>query len=258
MNSVRFGLLCSILHFTMGDTGGSHHVHDHGHQGNHESLASQPTYNSQTSGKCAPSYDVVHLGSALQSLDYEMHSTLAQLPAAIKAARSAIESGNTDVNRDQFLVGLFCLIGALSGSLGILHNKNPLTLSTADQIYLASMNAWGYGYWGPYLLELNEADPGCGVKDFNRVVYEYNFVTSLQQVYGSDPSSGGYQSSNADDKPELRRYYIGEFSRKLKLALHCITSKGESVEEARQVVSLIDKFTSLSNERLDATIKLIH
>ena len=56
-------------------------------------------------------------------------------------------------------------------------------------------------------------------------MYEYNFITSLDHVYGSDLSSGGYAGDNSDDRPELRKYYVGEFTRKMKLALHCITSQ---------------------------------
>ena len=33
-----------------------------------------------------------------------------------------------------------------------------------------------YGYYGPFLLELSEIDPGCGVEDFNKVVYELRII----------------------------------------------------------------------------------
>ena len=65
-----------------------------------------------------------------------------------------------------------------------------------------------YGYYGPFLLELSEIDPGCGVEDFNKVVYEYNFVTSLHQVYGSNPATSGLTSNNPDDRPEVMTLYF--------------------------------------------------
>jgi len=195
------------------------------------------------------------LKSTIEDIDYQLHHTLASLPAAIQKARLAVQSGTADTNRDVLLVGIACFVGALSGSLGILYNKNPAELSTSDQLSLLAMNSWGYGYWGPYLLELSETDPGCGVEDFNKVVYEYSYITSLDQVYGSDPAAFAY--TNADDRPELRKYYMGEFGRKLKLKLHCITSKGGSVEEAGKVVSLIDKYVNLGYSRLDLTQQLI-
>jgi len=267
MNKVAYIVFSlTFVHLGQTDSGGGHH-HAHGHAASHDASASHhpaPSSSSAyirqsaSSGKCVASYDVGHLVTSLQDLDYQMHATLAAMPHAIEAGRSAVQSGTLDTNRDQLLVGLFCLIGAVSGTLGIVYNKDPLALSPSDQISLFAMNAWGYGYWGPYLLELSDSDPGCGVEDFNKVVYEYSFVTSLEQVYGSDPGSTGFYSSNPDDRPEVRRYYLGEFSRKLKLALHCITSQASGVEEARKVVSLIDKFTKLANQRLDITQQLMN
>jgi len=242
-----------LVHAVSADTGGHHHHTPH-HQPQQQAhhVAAQ-SYSS--SDKCSPHYNVGHLKSSIADIDYQLHHTLASLPAAIQKARSAVQSGTVDTNRDVLIVGIACFIGALSGSLGILYGKNPLELTNADQISLLAMNSWGYGYWGPYLLELSETDPGCGVEDFNKVVYEYSYVTNLKEVYGTDPSA--YAITNSDDRPELRKYYLGEFGRKLKLALHCITSQGSSVAEAGSVVNLIDKYVNLGYTRLDLTNQLI-
>jgi len=239
-------LVLLFAHAVLGDTGGPH-VHHHHHQ-----ALSNSVYSPRS--QCGPSYSVGELKTGMQDLDYQLHQLLVSLPPAIQTAKAAIQSGNVDTNRDQIIVGIACFIGALSGSLGILYNKDPLTLTTADQISLIAMNSWGYGYWGPYLLELDETDPGCGVEDFNRVLYEYSFITSLQQVYGEDP---GAVAQLPDNRPELRSYYLSEFGRKLKLALHCITSKADSVEEAAYVVSLIDKYVTLGTSRLQLTKRLM-
>ena len=50
-------------------------------------------------------------------------------------------------------------------------------------------------------------------------------TTLKLKVYGPSVSAGGYASVRADDRPELRKYYVGEFTRKMKLSLHCITSQ---------------------------------
>ena len=77
-------------------------------------------------------------------------------------------------------------------------------------------------------------------------------MTALHQTYGTNLQEAGYTSGTADDRPEvlvllfsglkfciyfiwllltnldclqLRAYYLGEFGRKLKLELHCITSQ---------------------------------
>ena len=57
------------------------------------------------------------------------------------------------------------------------------------------------------------------------MLQDYSFVTSLYTTYTSDLDQGAYTSDHPDDRPELRAYYMSEFGRKAKLALHCITSK---------------------------------
>lgn len=244
-------LLLLLVHTALSDSGGSHPVHHP--QAESISASSYPA--SSSSGKCGRSSasDVGKIQRLIKDLDYQLHVILASIPPAIQEARTAISAGTYDSNRDKFLTGIACFIGALSGTMGILYNKDPTTLSTGDKIYITAMNTWGYGYWGPYLLELDELEPGCGVEEFDKVVNEYSFITSLRQVYGS---SYGAASSNPDDRPELRSYYVAEFGRKLKLALHCISSKAGGVEEAGTVVSLIDKYVSLGQERLELTQKL--
>jgi len=51
----------------------------------------------------------------------------------------------------------------------------------------------------------------------------------------------------------LRAYYLGEFGRKAKHALHCITSKAGGDSSASKVVSLIDKYVGMGLERLKLT-----
>ena len=117
-----------------------------------------------------------------------------------------------DTNRDKLITGLACLIAAISGKLGVLYNKDPLALPVGDQLSFLAQASWGYGYWAPFLFDLNDADPGCGVEDFNKVLAEYSFITALHQTYGTDISQGGYASGQADDRPEVKvqstRFYL--------------------------------------------------
>jgi len=229
--------------------GGSHH-HGHGHH--HEP---SPSYVRQS--VCTPAPSPATTLATIAHLDYQMHATLKALPAAIEEAKSAVEQGTLDTNRDKLITGLCCLIAAISGKLGVLEGNNLATLTTGQQLALLAQGSWGYGYWGPFLLDLDETDPGCGLQDFNKVVYEYSFITSLHQTYGQDHYSGGYTSGSPDDRPELRAYYLGEFGRKLKLELHCITSQAASSSEASQVVTLIEKYVRLGQERLELTKTLM-
>jgi len=89
------------------------------------------------------------------------------------------------------------------------------------------------------------------------VLYDYSFVTALHQTYGTNLQEAGYTSGTADDRPELRAYYLGEFGRKLKLELHCITSQAGSDSSASRVVALIDKYVRTGQERLEITSQLM-
>ena len=96
-----------------------------------------------------------------------------------------------------------CLLGAISGGLGVTHNTF-LTATPATTLGFFAQHTWGYGYWGPYLLDLQDTDPGCGIEDFNRVVADYGFVTNIFSTYGHDVTAAGYTSGNSDDRPEVR------------------------------------------------------
>jgi len=248
-----------------GSSHSAHHAITHPAASSHNSSYRVETYTPTkvttylpSSGGCgARHYDPSTVKQNIDELDYQMRSVLSSLPQAIEDGSAVIESNTLATNRDVLIVGLCCLVAAVSGTLGILNGVTGNSLTAAQSIYLASMNSWGYGYWGPYLLELDDVDPGCGVTDFKKLVYEYNFITSLDDVYGPDLGSGGYAGVSSDDRPELRKYYVGEFTRKMKLALHCITSQSGSVAEARTVTSLIDKYHNLANRRLDLTSNIM-
>jgi len=202
---------------------------------------------------CTPHHDTSLLLSTIADLDYLMHAILKQLPAAVVEARDAVETSNAETNRDKLITGLACLLGAVSGGFGVLYDKDPLALSISDQLAFAAQHSWGYGYWAPFLLDLEDSDPGCGLEDLNRVLYDYSFVTSLHQTYGSTLGAAGYASGAADDRPEIRAYYLAEFGRKLKLELHCITS----TSDGGKVNALIDKYVRTGQERLELTAKLM-
>jgi len=234
----------------------------HGQANNAESrdglalFTKRDTYSSSTS-HCTPTHDTSSLLDWVAELDYLMHSTLKQLPDAVAAARASISESNAATNRDKLIVGLACFLAAMAGGLGVLFGKDPLNLALEDQISFAAQHSWGYGYWGPFLLDLDDNDPGCGLEELNKVLYDYSFVTALHQTYGSNLEEAGYTSGNADDRPELRAYYLAEFGRKLKLELHCITSQAGSDSNASRVVALIDKYVRTGQERLEITSQLM-
>jgi len=178
--------------------------------------------------------------SQVADIDYQMYQTLQSMPLAIQEARADIIQGTSDTNRDKAITGVACLLGAVSGGLDVTDGVSSPTVGVV--LGWLAQHTWGYGYWGPFLLDFEELDPGCGVEDFNSVLADYSFVTSLYSTYGSQLDSGAYTSGHPDDRPELRAYYMSEFGRKAKLALHCITSKAGDESSAAKVVTLIDKY----------------
>ena len=41
------------------------------------------------------------------------------------------------------------------------------------------------------------------MEDFNKVLGDYSFVTSLYTTYGKDLQAGAYSSHHPDDRPEV-------------------------------------------------------
>jgi len=193
----------------------------------------------------------------MADIDYQMYSLLNQIPAAIKDARASLSVATQETNRDKAITGVACFLGAISGGLGVTFGTDISNPQPATVLGWLAQHSWGYGYWAPFLLDLEETEPGCGVEEFNRVVAEYSYVTDIYSTYGQDVTAGAYTSGNPDDRPELREYYLNEFGRKLKLELHCITSQAGSSDEAAAVVALIDKYVVLGRERLQLTAQFM-
>jgi len=193
----------------------------------------------------------------MADIDYQMYSLLNQIPAAIKDARASVSESTQETNRDKAITGVACLLGAISGGLGVTFGTDISSPQPSTVIGWLAQHSWGYGYWAPFLLDLQDTDPGCGQEEFNRTVAEYSFVTDLYSTYGQDVTGAAYTSGNPNDRPELREYYLNEFSRKLKLELHCLTSQAGSSTEAAALVGLIDKYRSLGVERLQLTAQFM-
>jgi len=193
----------------------------------------------------------------MADIDYQMYSLLNQIPAAIKDARASLSVTTQETNRDKGITGVACLLGAISGGLGVTFGTDISSPQPATVLGWLAQHSWGYGYWGPFLLDLQDTDPGCGLEEFNRVVAEYSFVTDIYATYGQDVTAGAYTSGNPDDRPELREYYLNEFGRKLKLELHCLTSQAGNSAEAAALVGLIEKYVVLGRERLQLTAQFM-
>jgi len=226
--------------FICDSTGGHGHHHDH-----HGKTSSNHIHDKK--GKSL---------SNIADIDYQMYHVLQSIPLAIQEARESLSQSTRETNVDKTIVGLACLAGAVSGGLDVTSSATSGP-TLGSSLGFAAQHAWGYGYWAPFLLDLQDLDPGCGVENFNEVLSQYSFVTSLYSVYDSNVGQGAYSSGHPDDRPELRAYYMGEFGRKAKLALHCIISQAGSDSSAAKVGTLIDKYVSMGLERLSMTSSLM-
>ena len=98
---------------------------------------------------------------------------------------------------------LSLLISLLSLQSGATHSIVSLARPGCKQYFSMIILPRGYGYWAPYLLDLQETDPGCGLEEFNRVVDEYSYVTDIYSTYGQDVTAAAYTSGHPDDRPEV-------------------------------------------------------
>ena len=66
------------------------------------------------------------------------------------------------------------LFGIASVSGG---NPNFGQLGQGEQIQVTAQALYGYGYWGPFLLEFEEARLDCGSYNLDPILSEYGFLT---------------------------------------------------------------------------------
>ena len=134
--------------------------------------------------------------------------------------RASVSESTQETNRDKAITGVACLLGAISGGLGVTFGTDISSPQPSTVIGWLAQHSWfveyldikyfskwssprGYGYWAPFLLDLQDTDPGCGQEEFNRTVAEYSFVTDLYSTYGQDVTGAAYTSGNPNDRPEV-------------------------------------------------------
>ena len=63
---------------------------------------------------------------------------------------------------------------------------------------------YGYGYWGPFFLELQKSTVDCGVSDLDLALEDNFFVTSFEL----DPALGNYITSKLNGKIKVTIYRL--------------------------------------------------
>lgn len=204
------------------------------------------------------SYDAL---GAVHSVDNRMSTTLTQIRNLIPETVASVEADIVSSNRDKIILGLANLFGMIFGVRSAIGDSQRTDgginqLGFGDQLQVAAQVLYGYGYWGPFLLELEEARLSCGVYDFDSVLAEYGFLTEMASTYGYlNEYSGGNPRNQLTDitEPHVLIYYVTELNHAIKRALYCITSKAGDNQVAKELVALIDLYTSLAEERLSMT-----
>ena len=82
-------------------------------------------------------------------------------------------------------------------------------LADGAKIQVFAQILYGYGYWGPFVLEFEESKVDCGLPNLETTLTEYGYVTDHQY---SSLSSG------------VATYYVSELNSKLKENLYCLVS----------------------------------
>jgi len=189
--------------------------------------------------------------TAAQSLDDRIGLVLSKVRSSIPGTVDGVESDIASSNRNKVLIGCACFLGKIFGIRksvdGPLDGPTLTTLSTSEKLNIAAQTLYGYGYWAPFLLTLEEASVDCGLGDFDSVLTEYGFLMDFENNYGYLDDQ-----NNAID-PAVLSYYISEFNHAMKRILYCLVSKKGSNLDARGLNSLIDLLTSLLSQRLELT-----
>ncbi|CAB4064413.1 unnamed protein product [Lepeophtheirus salmonis] len=197
-------------------------------------------------------YNAQSLHSAASSIDERMQGILGQIRSTIPSSISSIESDIAVLNIRKAFIGTMNLFGALFGIRGAIgDNLSPdftlKQLSFGDQLNALSQAMYGFGYVGPFYLELEEARLDCGLSDFDNALREYAYVTDFSTTYGHS------YTGSSDTDPHLLTYYVIKMKHALKRSIYCITSRKGSNQEAVITNSLIDLYAKLATERLSLT-----
>ncbi len=107
---------------------------------------------------------------AAHEVDSRLDTVLSQLRYSLPRARASVEEDIASTNRDRAIIGLANLFGSLFGVASATHGDVELgSLKDSEKVQVVAEFLYGYGYWGPFLLQFEDARLDCG---------EYELVSS--------------------------------------------------------------------------------
>lgn len=121
-----------------------------------------------------------------------------------------------------------------------------------EKIAIFSQLLWGYGYTTPALGQIRDPNPGCGLKEVQRLKRKYSEFRDFTFTYGTAHQIyTGERHLTLNTLPVFAKYRMKRFVRELKSELFCLLN-GPSTT----LSFYIDSWLQLSLRRMDITAKL--
>jgi len=185
--------------------------------------------------------ELLRIWDNMSALVYEVHRDV----TASRATRSRIFLFIGLLNLLASICGVlmsvfgadFANIPAVPGFIIDVNGRFSNDLLIGEGLFaLAEAFGWGYAYHMTYFLFVEEADPGCGLQDFDHVYSRYHQLRYFKSLM-----------YNGEVKPATAKYFVAEWKRELWVALHCLLS----TKEGTRLGDTIDMFVTLAHYRLD-------
>ncbi|TRY75004.1 hypothetical protein TCAL_04943 [Tigriopus californicus] len=194
---------------------------------------------------------------AANGIDVRIAKVLEALELKILVAIDSIEKDITIANRDRVILGLSNFLGMVFGVFnGASGNPNLGELTLAEQIQVTAQLMYGYGYWGPFLLEFEPARLDCDRSDLEEALSEFAFLTDMAHNFGYLNDYAGTRPKEQlpdTSDPVVLQYYTVELNHAIKRNLYCIIKRAGSNQDALEVTTFVDLYTMLITERLTMT-----
>ena len=170
----------------------------------------------------------------IKEFEMKMADTMENIRILIREARDSVREDIIQKNTNNFIFGMANFLGMLFGIAGgVEGNPNSTEWSISERIQVAAQTLYGYGYAGPFLMELEDKTLECGDEEgLNRVLDKYSYMQNLSETFsyldGYDAKvSGDPRKQLADPSltPIVMQYYAVELNHAMQEALFCIIRK---------------------------------
>jgi len=226
---------------------------------------------------------IEELSRNIDELDNELKDIFGRFEKEIVASYDYVYSSIVSSNLIQFVIGALHVVGMVGGifavldrtdtanfpanniSTTVLSNINELVeegtfsndLLVGDLLALFGQQCWGYGYYAPFFLTIQNPDPGCGIHDFYDIFRSYREFGDVRTFFGSPKQIlSGAIILSVDNLPEYVKYRMEQFIRELKLGLHCLITRSDVT--TYPLTHLLDSWLLLAKHRMDLTAELMN